>query len=256
MKQVALITGGSRGIGLGIARRLAADHFDLALCGRRPESDVTHVLDELRALGADALYVPADVADPRARTALLDRIATRFGRLNALVNNAGIAPRERADILEATEESFQEVLRVNLQGPYFLTQAVARQMIRRRQEDPDFPAAIVNVSSISAETASPSRGEYCISKAGISMATRLWAVRLAEFNIPVYEVRPGIIETDMTAGVKERYDRLIAEGLLPQPRWGTPEDVGSAVALLLRGELPYSTGQVLHVDGGFRISRL
>ena len=166
------------------------------------------------------------------------------------MNNAGIAPRVRADILKASEESYDRVMEVNLKGPYFLTQAVANWMIAQKREDEAFEGCIVNISSISATVASPSRGEYCISKAGVSMATRLWAVRLAEFGIHVYEIRPGIIQTDMTSTVKEKYDRLIAEGLTLQPRWGYPEDVGRAVAALVRG------GQVIMIDGGLTIPRL
>jgi len=172
------------------------------------------------------------------------------------VNNAGVAPKVRADILEATEESYDWVMNINLKGPYFLTQAVANWMIAQCKKDADFAGCIVNISSISATVASPSRGEYCLSKAGVSMATRLWATRLGEFNIPVYEVRPGVIKTDMTATVQEKYDKLIAEGLMVQARWGYPEDIGKAVASLVRGDLAYSTGQVIMVDGGMTLQRL
>jgi 3-oxoacyl-[acyl-carrier protein] reductase len=202
------------------------------------------------------LYCLADVSDAAARRRSLAEIKEHFGCLNVLVNNAGIAPRVRADILEASEASFEQVLRVNLQGPYFLTQAVANWMIEQRRESADFEGCIVNISSVSATVASPSRGEYCISKAGVSMATKLWAARLGEFNIPVYEVRPGVIKTDMTAAVQEKYDRLIADGLMVQQRWGFPEDIGKAVAMLVRGDLPYSTGQVIMVDGGMTLQRL
>jgi 3-oxoacyl-[acyl-carrier protein] reductase len=256
MNRVALITGGGRGIGLGIARRLAVEGCDVAVCGTRAQEAVAGALDELRALGADVLYCRADVSDREARDAMMADIQAHFGRLNVLVNNAGVAPIVRADILEATEESFERVMRINLQGPYFLTQAVANWMIEQRQRDAGFEGCIVNISSISATVASTSRGEYCISKAGVSMATRLWAVRLGEFGIPVYEVRPGVIETDMTRPVKDKYDKLIGEGLLVQSRWGMPEDVGKAVAALVRGDLAYSTGQVLLVDGGLTLQRL
>ena len=176
--------------------------------------------------------------------------------MHALVNNAGRAPRVRADLLEAGEESFEELVRTNLQGPYFLTQAVARRMLEQRKADPSSFAAIVFVTSVSAEMASPSRGEYCVSKAGLSMAARLYAARLAADGIPVYEVRPGIIDTDMTAGVHDAYDRRIAEGLVPEGRWGQPDDVGRAVASLLRGDLSHATGTVVRVDGGLSIPRL
>jgi len=255
-KQAALITGGTRGIGLGIAEALAREGLDLALCGLRPPEAVQEVLDRLRTAGAEVLYCQADVADRAARCRLLEAVRSRFDRLNVLVNNAGIAPTVRADLLEATEESFDRVLAVNLKGPYFLTQQVARWMIQQRQQNPEYQGTIVHMGSISATVVSTSRGEYCVSKAALAMASQLWAVRLAEFGIRVYEVRPGIIQTDMTAPVREKYDRLLAEGLCVQARWGTPEDVGRAVAMLVRGELPYSSGQVVLVDGGLTIPRL
>ncbi len=254
--RVALITGGTRGIGLGIARCLAREGYALALNGVRPPEAVHHVLQELREAGVSAEYFQADISQPDERTRLVQAVRERFGRLNVLVNNAGVAPQVRADILEAGEESFERLIRTNLQAPYFLTQAVARWMIEQKGGDAHFRACIVFITSISATVASPNRGDYCISKAGLSMAAQLWAVRLAEFDIPVYEVRPGIIRTDMTAPVQERYDRLIADGLTLQPRWGTPEDVGKAVAMLVRGDLTYSTGAVILVDGGLTVARL
>ncbi len=172
------------------------------------------------------------------------------------MNNAGVAPPRRDDILEATEASFDKVFEVNLKGPYFLTQSVARWMIARRQADSAFDGCIVNISSVSADLASTNRGDYCMARAGTSMATKLWTVRLAEYGIRVYEIRPGIIATDMTTGVKEKYDRMIAEGHMLEPRWGQPEDIGRAVAMLARGDLPYATGQVLNIDGGLSIGRL
>jgi len=255
-RKVALVTGAGRGIGLGIAKHLAADGCDIVVGDIHEEEAIRPALDELRGRGAEVLYCRADVSDPDARAAMLAEVRERFGRLNVLVNNAGVAPLVRADILEATEESFERLIRINLQGPYFLTQAAANWMIDQRKADGQFEACIVNISSISVTVASPSRGDYCISKAGIAMATRLWAVRLGEFGIPVYEVRPGIIKTDMTKPVTEKYDKLIAEGLLVQSRWGLPEDVGRAVAMLVRGDLAYSTGQVVMVDGGFSLERL
>jgi 3-oxoacyl-[acyl-carrier protein] reductase len=256
MKRVALITGGARGIGLGIARCLAAEGLDLVICGVRDEGAVTEVVDDLRKCGVDVVYVQADVSDANARQRLLATIQEHFGRLNVLLNNAGVAPLLRNDILETTEESFERVMRINLQGPYFLTQSCANWMIAQKQSAPDFSACIINISSISATVASTNRGEYCISKAGIHMATQLWAARLGEYDIPVYEVRPGIIATDMTAGVQAKYDKLLADGLAVQRRWGMPEDVGKAVAALVRGDLPYSTGQVIMIDGGLTIPRL
>jgi 3-oxoacyl-[acyl-carrier protein] reductase len=256
MSKVALITGAGRGIGLGIARALAAEDCDIVVGDIHPEEVVAGALDELRDLGAEVLYCIADVSDAEARARMLDQIRAKFGRLDVLVNNAGVAPKVRADILEATEESYGWVMSINLKGPYFLTQAVANWMIEQQQEDEGFEGCIVNISSISATVASPSRGEYCISKAGVSMATKLWAARLGEFGIPVYEIRPGVIRTPMTEAVKEKYDRLIEDGLTIQPRWGFPEDVGKAVAMLVRGDLPYSTGQVIMVDGGMMVQRL
>jgi 3-oxoacyl-[acyl-carrier protein] reductase len=254
-RPVALVTGGTRGIGLGIARALARDGWNLALSGVRSEADVRPVLDELGA-SVEVGYAAADLAQPEDRQKLVAWVRDRYGSVNALVNNAGRAPRVRADLLDATEDSFEEVLRTNLQGPYFLTQQIAAQMLARKQQDAAWPASIVFVTSVSADLASPNRGEYCVSKAGLAMAVKLFAMRLAASGIPVYEVRPGIIATDMTAGVKDIYDRRIADGLIPEGRWGTAEDVGRAVAALLRGDLPHATGTVLHIDGGLTIPRL
>jgi NAD(P)-dependent dehydrogenase (short-subunit alcohol dehydrogenase family) len=249
--RVALVTGGTRGIGFGIATALAQAGLTLVITGRRPESDVLDALEGLRAL-APATYLAADVAKARDRAQLLETIESSLGRLDLLVNNAGIAPPVRADILEASEASFDQLIATNLKGPYFLTQAVANWMIRQ----PPAHRTIINISSISATVASVNRGDYCISKAGIAMATRLWAVRLAEFGINVYEVQPGIIQTDMTDGVKAKYDAMIANGLLLEPRWGTPADVGTAVAMLASGALPYASGSVLVLDGGLTLPRL
>jgi 3-oxoacyl-[acyl-carrier protein] reductase len=254
--KVALVTGGSRGIGLGIAGHLAAEGWSLAICGVRPEAQVAEVMGELRATGADVLYCQADISDRGARAKLLGATQERYGQLNLLVNNAGVAPKVRADILEATEESYDRVMSINLKGPYFLTRAAAVWMIAQRQADPAYEGCIVNISSVSATAVSVHRGEYCLSKAGVSMATQLWAARLGEYDIPVYEVRPGVILTDMTSGVEHKYDKLIAEGLTVQPRWGYPDDVGKAVVMLARRDLPYSTGQVILVDGGLTIPRL
>jgi 3-oxoacyl-[acyl-carrier protein] reductase len=255
-RPVALVTGGTRGIGLGIVRSLAATGWDLAISGLRPPSEVSAVVDELTAAGAAVLYCAADVAVPADRARLVESALGRFGRLNVLVNNAGRAPRERADLLATTEDSFEEVLRTNLHGPYFLTQHVARLLVDARVSDPASPAAIVFITSVSAAMASINRGEYCVSKAGLAMVARLFAVRLAAHGIPVYEVRPGIIATDMTSQVKDVYDERIADGLVPDGRWGTPDDVGRVVASLARGDLPYATGSVIHVDGGLAIPRL
>ncbi len=255
-KKVALVTGAGRGIGLAIAKALGAEQHDIVVVDIHAPEAVAGAMDELRALGAEVLYCRADVSDAGARKRMLDDVRSRFGRLDVLVNNAGVAPKVRADILDATEESYEWVMKINLQGPYFLTQAVANWMIEQRKADAGFAGCIVNISSTSAEVASISRGEYCISKAGVSMATMLWAARLGEFDIPVYEIRPGVIMTDMTAVVKGKYDKLIGEGLCVQSRWGYPEDIGKAVAMMARGDLPYSSGQVIRVDGGMTLKRL
>ena len=256
MNKVALITGGSRGIGFGIAVELARNRFDLAINGMRPEEELQQVLTELRSFGGDVIYTRGDIGVADARQAMISQIRDHYGRLNVLVNNAGVAPRERKDILEASEESFDHVVGTNLKGAYFLTQSVANWMIDQRRDNSNFEGCIINVSSISATIASVNRGEYCIAKAGLSMATQLFAARLGEFNIPVYEVRPGVIHTDMTAGVTEKYDKLIAGGLTVQNRWGESVDVGKAVSALALGYFPYSTGQVIMVDGGLTITRL
>jgi len=251
--RVALVTGGARGIGLGIARALAAEGWRLALCGVREPDAIRGVLDQFEGM---AEYFQADVGSSADRGRLAAAVGERYGAVNALVNNAGRAPRVRADILDASEDSFEELLRINLQGPYFLTQALARQMTARKSDDPAFTGAIVFVTSVSAEMVSIARGEYCVSKAGLAMAARLFAVRLAPLGIPVYEVRPGIIATDMTAAVRDVYDARIADGLVPERRWGQPDDIGRTVAALVRGDLPYATGSVIHVDGGLAIPRL
>ena len=256
MKRVALITGGSRGIGFGIAKHLAENGFDIAINGVREETDVTDALIELRATGADVIYCQGDVSSTADRKIILQKVKDYFGKLHVLVNNAGVAPKERKDILETTEESFDRLIATNLKSTYFLTQDVANWMIAQKKADASIQSCIINISSISATVASVNRGEYCVSKAGISMVTQLFAVRLGEFDIPVYEVRPGVIYTDMTSAVKEKYDKLIGEGLCVQKRWGYPEDVGKAVSALAVGNFPYSTGQVIMVDGGLTLPRL
>ena len=255
MKRVALITGGSRGIGFGIAKHLAQNGFDLAVNGVREEKAVAGALQELRNSGADVLYCQGDVSLTEDRKKIVEQIKKHFGKLHVLVNNAGVAPKERKDILETTEESFDRLMSTNLKSVYFLSQYVAKWMIEQKKADGSFTSCIINVSSVSATVASVNRGEYCVSKAGMSMVTQLFAVRLGEFDIPVYEVRPGVIYTDMTAAVKEKYDKLIGEGLTVQKRWGYPDDVGKAVAALALGNFPYSTGQVIMIDGGVTLSR-
>jgi NAD(P)-dependent dehydrogenase (short-subunit alcohol dehydrogenase family) len=257
MKKVALVTGGGRGIGFGICEKLAAEGFDLVLSGRSDVSKVADAVAKLEALGAEVLYCSGDVSAAADRAAMLAQIKERFGRLDVLVNNAGVAPKVRADILEATEESFEWIMKINLQGPYFLTQAVANWMIEQRPAGDSFGGCIINVGSISATVVSPNRGDYCISKAGIGMMSSLFAARLGEFGINVYEIRPGIIKTDMTAGVTDKYDNLIGNTeLLVEKRWGLPEDIGKLAAAMARGDLPYASGQAIYVDGGLTLPRL
>ena len=256
MKYVALITGGSRGIGLGIAHALVKEGYRVAINGVRPIQQVVETLNDLKADGGEVVYCQGDIANPDERKKIVEEIKNQWGDLHVLVNHAGLAPKERKDILEADEKSYDRLMNVNLKGPYFLTQQVANWMIKQKIKNPKNPFTIINISSVSATTASVNRGDYCISKAGISMATKLWAARLGEFDIPVYEVQPGVIRTDMTAGVIEKYDKLIAEGLTIQKRWGNPEDLGKTVVALASGMIPYATGQVIKTDGGMTIQTL
>jgi 3-oxoacyl-[acyl-carrier protein] reductase len=258
MSKTALVTGGSRGIGFGIAERLASEGWDLLVNGVRQEESVAEPLSKLRGQGRRVAYVPGDIGSAEGRAAILDACNgfTSGKAVNLLVNNAGVAPKTRADLLETSEESYDHVVDTNLRGVFFLTQAVARRMIASKVDDPLFAASIVNITSVSSTVVSVNRGEYCISKAGLSMLSQLFAARLGAHDIPVYEVRPGVVRSDMTAGVAEKYDNLIRSGHFVQPRWGLPDDVGKAVALLARGDLAYSTGQVIMVDGGMTIPRL
>lgn len=254
-ERTALVTGGSRGIGLGIARHLLSEGFEVVINGVRPADSIRDVLETLSGLG-NVTYVAADVADPNDRERLVSETLAAVGRLDLLVNNAGITSPGRKDMLEATEEDLETVLSVNLKGPFLLTQSLAAHMIGEHAADPEFRGRIVNITSISATVASTNRAEYCMSKAALSMATKLWAARLAEHGIDVFEVRPGIIQTDMTAPAAEKYDSLIEDGLTLERRMGTPDDVGTAVAMLARGDLPYATGQSLTIDGGLTVERL
>ena len=256
MKPVALVTGGSRGIGFAISRMLGENGYDLAINGVREASQVEDILQGLRETGANVVYCRGDVGTREGRDAILNALQESYDRVHLLVNNAGVAPKERLNPLQATEESFERLMRINLQGPYFLTQAIARWMVDNKKADSSFQASIINIGSISATVVSTNRGEYCMSKAGFAMHSKLWAVHLAEYGIPVYEVRPGVIRTDMTSKVKEKYDRLIAEGLTVQKRWGLPEDIARAVLSLSSNDFPYSTGEVFMVDGGLTTQRL
>ena len=262
-KPVAIITGASRGIGKAIAKELAAlgydivvNYFDFDKEGRPDDSTARQTQKEINAPGAECEILRGDVSDSKDRQNIVAFTKKKFGRCDILINNAGVAPSKRTDLLEASEESFDRILGTNLKGPYFLTQLVAKWMIEQKKQYPERKFRIVNTGSISAYTSSPARGEYCVSKAGVAMMTKLYADRLAEFGIWVFEIRPGIIETDMTRTVKSKYDKLISEGLTPIKRWGQPEDVARAVGAIAEGRLDFCTGQVINVDGGFHLRRL
>jgi NAD(P)-dependent dehydrogenase (short-subunit alcohol dehydrogenase family) len=254
--RVALVTGASRGIGQAIALALAEDHLDVVINFVSNATAARRVQEAALKKGVTAELLPADIADTREHERMVEFLRDRFGRIDVLVNNAGVAPKVREDLLEATEESFDRLINTNLRGPYFLTQRVARWMVKLRDQVVDYSPAIINISSISAYTSSINRAEYCLAKAGMAMMTQLYAHRLAEYAIPVFEIRPGIIETDMTAGVKGKYDRMIADGLTPIQRWGQPHDVARAVVAVVEGFFPFSTGEILNVDGGFHLRRL
>jgi 3-oxoacyl-[acyl-carrier protein] reductase len=265
-RPAAIVTGASRGIGRAIALELVSlgydlviNHFDFSADPevlREDNSSALKTKKEIKELGTECEVMRGDVSSAEDRKQLVALAKSKFGRCDMLVNNAGVAPSKRADLLEATPESFDRVMGINLKGPYFLTQQVANWMIEQRKQFPQRALRIVNTGSISAYTSSPSRGEYCISKAGVSMVTKLYADRLAEYNIGVFEIRPGIIATDMTSAVKDKYDKLIEEGLTPIKRWGQPEDVAKAVGAIAEGRLDFCTGQVIDVDGGFHLRRL
>jgi 3-oxoacyl-[acyl-carrier protein] reductase len=261
IKPVALVTGAGRGIGRSIALELAREGFDIAGCDvvYEPENRVSglfEVREAVRAAGGQFLPIPGDVSLLDSHNKILAGALEGFGRVDTLVNNAGIAPEVRTDILHTAPESFDRVMNVNVRGTFFLTQRIVAEMISEKKKDPERTASVIFISSISAYVSSTSRPEYCISKAALSMAARLYADRLADVGINVYEIRPGIIRTDMTEPVREKYDRLILEGLVPQMRWGFPEDVGKAAAALAKGYFPYSTGLILEVSGGMNIRRL
>ena len=252
-KPVALVTGASRGIGRGIAAELAKSGWRVGINYASNAEAAQETLRLVRRNGGSGAVLQGDVAQAPDRKRLLDNVREHFGRLDALVNNAGVAPQTRADLLETSEESYDRVMDINLKGPFFLTQLAAREMIAQRQAGLIARGYIVNISSISAYAASINRGEYCLSKSGLGMLTALFAARLAGEEIGVFEVRPGITATDMTGPVKAKYDRLIAEGITPIRRWGTPQDIGRCVAAILGGAFPFSTGQVFDVDGGYHL---
>lgn len=257
MKKIALVTGARRGIGLGITKALLQEGYAVLMSAASSLDKTSALLEELRAAGAQVEYMPCDISKAADREALFAHVRSALGRLDLLVNNAGVAPRERRDVLETSEESFDYVLRTNLYGTFFMTQAGANTMLdMQKQSLADYQPRIVNICSMSAYTSSTNRGEYCVSKAGISMVTKLFADRLARAGIPVFEVRPGIIRTDMTAAVTEKYEKLIADGVTPIRRFGTAEDVANCVVAAASGRLDFATGQVLNADGGFHLRRL
>ncbi|MDZ4858817.1 MAG: 3-ketoacyl-ACP reductase [Candidatus Hydrogenedentes bacterium] len=255
-KAVALVTGASRGIGRGIATALASHGYDIAGVATSMSSGLLDVQADVEALGQRFIPVVADISRLDEHARIVDAVVEAAGRIDVLVNNAGVAPKVRLDILDTTEESFDRLIDINLRGPFFLTQRVSAQMIAQVKAGADCAPKIIFITSISSNAASPNRAEYCISKAGLSMAAQTYAVRLAEFGINVYDIRPGIVATDMTSAVKQKYDDLIAKGLLLTPRWGTPEDVGKAVVALAEGYFDYATGAVIEVGGGFGVERL
>lgn len=261
--QIALITGASRGIGRGIAVELARSGFSVAINyakGQDAALECKRLCEQATPRDVQRSFeiFQADISDSSDRSRLLNSVVERFGRIDVLVNNAGVAPATRADLLDTSEESFDRVMNINARGPFFLTQAMAKFWTGglKAKEGGGRKPKIVNISSVSAYAASVNRGEYCMSKAALSMMTQLFAVRLAEYGINVYEIRPGVIETDMTSPVKQKYDDLISSGLTPIQRWGKPEEVGRAVAAIALDRFPFSTGEVINVDGGFHIRRL
>ena len=255
MKKTAIVTGAGRGIGFAIAKRLAEVGFQLALVASSPEEKYKDNLETLKAARADFCYIQADLSQNEDRIRCVETVIGKYGRVDVLVNNAGVAPKERRDLLDMTEESFDRLIAVNTKSVMFLSQLAAKQMLMQDKRD-GVRGIIVNISSMSANVTSVNRGEYCVSKAGVSMLTKLYADRLAGDQIYVYEIRPGIIETDMTETVHEKYSKLFREGGCPIARWGKPEDVADAAEILCSGRLKYTTGQILNVDGGFQIQRL
>lgn len=254
--KTALITGGSRGIGRAIVLSLAHAGWQVAFNYHSQPEAASETLKLANQSGQDCLSIQADLCDSIQRKDLIEKVLARFNKIDLLINNAGTGPRKRIDLLEMSESSFDEVMNTNLKGPLFLTQQIARLMVEWVKQGQCQSPKIINIGSISSYTSSPQRGEYCLSKAGIAMMTSLFADRLAKDGVLVYELRPGIIETDMTAGVRDKYDRMIEEGLLPIQRWGKPEDIARAVMAIAENYLPYSTGEVINIDGGFHLRRL
>jgi 3-oxoacyl-[acyl-carrier protein] reductase len=255
--KTALITGASRGIGRGIAVELARAGNRVAINYAGNAEAAAEALALVKAAGGDGFIVQGDVAVAADRARLVSETVAKFGRIDLLVNNAGVAPKVRGDLLDAGEESFDRLFAINLKGPFFLSQLVAKQMLQQERDAEGFRGRLVNITSISVYTASINRGDYCMVKAGLAMMTKLFADRLANDGVNVYEIRPGVIATDMTGGVKEKYDKLILEqGITPIRRWGKPEDIGRAVRAIVEDRFPFSTGAVFDVDGGFHLHRL
>jgi 3-oxoacyl-[acyl-carrier protein] reductase len=256
-KPVAVITGASRGIGRSIAIALAAEGFDIAAIARSVDSEGMEILGcEVEKRGAQFFPIGLDISCTGCQKEVVSNILERYGRIDFLVSNAGVAPLQRNDILEMTEESYDRVLNINLKGPVFFAQKIAREMIWQKQQIADYKPVMVFVTSVSSVLSSTNRAEYCVSKAGLSMVSTVFADRLSKEGILVYELRPGIIETDMTAKIKDKYDKLISEGLVPQTRWGLPSDIGKAVASIARGDWSFSTGMIFEISGGLNIHKL
>jgi len=256
-KPVAVITGASRGIGRAIAVSLASEGFDIAAIARTTDSEGMNILTtEVEKIGREFFPIGLDISCTGCQKEVVSNILNRYGRIDILVNCAGVAPLQRNDLLDMTEESYERVMNINLKGPVFFAQKVAKEMIWLRDQITGYKPVIVFITSVSAKNSSTNRTEYCLSKAGLSMAATVFADRLSKEDIRVFEVRPGIIQTDMTAKIKDKYDKLISEGLVPQKRWGMPEDIGKAVASLARGDWDFSTGMIFEISGGLNIRKL
>jgi 3-oxoacyl-[acyl-carrier protein] reductase len=255
MNKTAIVTGGSRGIGFAISQQLSSDGYNIVIMGVSPEESHEDNLKILKDKGIEYTYIQGDISKTEDRQRCVDDAVAKYGAIDVLVNNAGVAPSVRADLLEMTEESFDRVVRINTKGTMFMTQTVAKQMLKQEIKGRK-RGTIVNISSCSAVVSSTSRGEYCISKAGVSMLTTLYADRLASEDIFVYEVRPGVISTNMTFGVKEKYDTLLEQGVFPIKRWGMPEDIAQVVSAFCSDKFLYTTGNYIDVDGGFHIQKL
>lgn len=256
-KPVAVITGASRGIGRSVAIALAGEGYDIAAIARSVDSEGMEIIGpEVERLGGQFFPIGLDISCTGCHKEVVKNILERYGRIDVLVNNAGVAPLQRNDLLDMPEDSYDRVMNINLRGPVFLAQKIAKEMIWLKQQVPDYRPVIVFVTSVSATRSSTNRAEYCISKAGLSMASMVFADRLAAEGIMVFEIRPGVISTDMTAKMKDKYDKLIGEGFVPQKRWGLPEDIGKAVASISRGDWNFSTGMVFEISGGLNIHKL